>query len=253
MGSAMLTGWLKSDYIAQIIILDPQATPPQSDKITLTRNAPDFGAHGEKIDLLILAVKPQILEEVCTEISSFIKAQTAILSIAAGKTIQDIKELFGPNQPILRVMPNTPTAIGKGVSGIYASSDVSQDQKDTAQTLLEPLGLIEWLESEDLMNALTALSGSGPAYVFYMIEMLAKSGEALGFSKETAQKLARQTVIGAANLAEEKPDQSTSTLRQNVTSKGGTTESALEVLMDGRAQDIFDEALKAAQKRSEEL
>jgi pyrroline-5-carboxylate reductase len=150
-------------------------------------------------------------------------------------------------------MPNTPAMIAQGAIVACAASNVSEKQKSLADTLLSCAGLVRWIEDEMLMNAVTALSGSGPAYIFLLIEILQKSGESLGLSNDLARDLARQTVIGAAALAATQPDIAAAALRQNVTSPGGTTEAALKVLMSGALQDLFDKALQAAQKRGEEL
>ncbi len=253
MGQAMLSGWLASDTIAHVIILDPMAELPLQEKTTLTDNAHSFAQHTGALDMLVIAVKPQIINVVCDELKDHVSSHLPVLSIAAGKTIDSFKDIFGSGQPVLRAMPNTPAAIGKGMTVLCASSQVTKEHREYAQTLLNCLGQTEWIGSEELMDAVTAVSGSGPAYLFHLIETLALSGEKAGLLAETAMKLARQTVIGAAALCEHEKETKAAKLRENVTSPGGTTEAALEKLMDGRLQEIYDEAVFAARNRGKDL
>ncbi len=253
MGQAMLRGWLESAAIGHVTILDPMAALPLQQNTTLTDNIHSFSQHIGALDMLVLAVKPQIMEEVCSELQDHIQSHLPILSIAAGRTIDSFKHIFADTQPILRAMPNTPAAIGKGITVICPSSEVTQDQKTHAAQLLQTLGPVQWVEDESLMDAVTALSGSGPAYVFYLIETLAAGGTKVGLPEEMAMALARQTVIGAAALCETESDISAATLRENVTSPGGTTEAALKILMNGKLQKIYDDAILAAQKRGKDL
>ena len=249
----MLSGWLTSDDIGHIVVLDPMADLPLRKKTTLTDNVHSFIQHAGALDMLVLAVKPQIINVVCDELKDHIGKHLPLLSIAAGRTTDSFKDIFGTSQPVLRAMPNTPAAIGKGMTVLFASPQVSQEHKHYAETLLGNLGRIEWVDDESLMDAVTAVSGSGPAYVFHLIEILARSGEKTGLDPELAMTLARQTIIGAAALCEVEDQTPVSTLRQNVTSPGGTTEAALEKLMDGRLQDIYDEAVFAARNRGKDL
>ena len=253
MGQAMLRGWLMSDDIVHITVLDPMAALPMQDKTTLTDNVVSFSAYTNALDMLVLAVKPQVMDRVCADLKEYITPNVPILSIAAGRSIKSFKSIFGKDQPVLRAMPNTPAAIGKGVTGLCPSSEISDAQMKHAQTLLAPLGTIEKIEDESLMDAVTALSGSGPAYVFHLVEVLAKSGVKAGLPEDIAMRLARQTVIGAAALCEADKDMPAATLRENVTSPGGTTEAALKTLMDGAIQKIYDKAILAAKKRGEQL
>lgn len=255
MGSAMMHSWLKSNLVNHAFILDPHEISSdlkENERLTHINNAQNLGDFTP--DIIILAVKPQIMHDVCSNLSPYISNNTPIMSIAAGQSIQSIRShLSQENQPVIRVMPNTPAAIGKGISAAISSHGVSHETKTNVSALLQATGEIIWLKDENQMDAVTALSGSGPAYIFYLIEVMTKSGIKIGLSEEQSSKLARQTVIGSARLAEEESNVPASTLRENVTSKGGTTEAALEKLMDGRMQDIFDEALLSAKKRSIEL
>lgn len=252
MGGAMLTAWLNQGILSQVHVIDPTPLTGQlanDPRITHSASADQ----AIDTDIFILAVKPQILTESTSPIKDKVSPDTVILSIAAGKSLSNIERIFGAQHPIVRTMPNTPAAIGKGASIAIANQTVSEAQKLCVSKLLDALGIMRWIEDESLMNAVTALSGSGPAYIFYLIEMLAQSGEAVGLEPDLAMTLARQTVIGSAALAEFDAQTPAATLRQNVTSPKGTTEAALNTLMDGRAQRIFDEALQAAKKRGEEL
>ncbi len=252
MGSAMLHGWANNSTIQSISVVDPHAgeefTP--FPKIQFYK---DISAlRSTEFDAVIFAVKPQMMHEVCTTLSSKIKQDTLIISIAAGKTIASFTDIFDEQQPVIRTMPNTPAAIGKGITALCANKNVSKEQNTLAQALLSVTGKIVTAE-EAHFNAITALSGSGPAYLFHMIEMLERAGTELGLPSGLAQKLARQTIIGSAALAEAEPNISAATLRQNVTSPNGTTAAALNILMNGEMQGIYTKALKTAKKRGEEL
>lgn len=256
MGGAMLRGWLKSDIEAAYIVVEPSGKPAFLDdysNVTYAASPEDVAQSAAKSDICILAVKPQVMKGICEVLAPLINKDCLILSIAAGQTIANFESYFGEYQPIIRVMPNTPAAIGKGMSVAVANPYATQLQKSMTTQLLECSGKVEWIEDETLMNAVTAVSGSGPAYIFYLIEALAKAGQNAGLDEKMAMTLARQTVIGSAALAEQDADVPAATLRENVTSPNGTTQAALDVLMDGRLQKLFDEALAAAKKRGEEL
>lgn len=256
MGSAMLKGWLNSDIPATYNIVEPYGQPDFTigdNRITYGKTVADIKNSVAASNICILAVKPQMMMEVCEALKHIIDKECLILSIAAGQTITNFEDYFGSDQPIIRVMPNTPASIGQGMSVAVANQNASTNQKDIVTQLLDCSGKTAWIEDESLMNAVTAVSGSGPAYIFHLIEALAKSGEEVGLDKDLAMTLARQTVIGSAALAGSEEDTPTSTLRENVTSPNGTTAAALGVLMDGRFQKILDEALTAAKTRGEEL
>jgi pyrroline-5-carboxylate reductase len=256
MGSALLQRWAETYKQQSFTVIEPGTVPAHLQTLNNIAFYSDFSAAGgviPKADIVVLAIKPQIMDKVCSALKPLISKDCLILSIAAGRKISGINAHFHPNQPIIRVMPNTPAAIGKGISAGCTNSAATQRHKNLAADLMSAAGLYEWVGDESLMDAVTALSGSGPAYVFYLIEMLSKSGETIGLPKNIAVRLARQTVIGAAALAEQSPDIGASELRDNVTSPGGTTAAGLEILMDGRAQKIFDETLKAAEKRGKSL
>lgn len=252
MGSAMVRSWLDIASITRIDILDPSPLPGDLAK----HPAVQYNSSVQSMktpDVLVLAVKPQIMDDVCSTVKPLLGENTLVLSIAAGQSIAVFEGHFGAQQPIIRAMPNTPAAIGKGMIVATANAAVSDEQKTRADLLLSANGLLEWIEDENLMNAVTALSGSGPAYVFLLIEMLTKAGIECGLDEEFSSRLARQTVIGAASLAEGEADTPAPVLRENVTSPGGTTEAALNVLMNSDMQEIFNQALRAAKDRGEAL
>lgn len=244
----MARSWLDHTLISRLHIIDPNTPDPDISDHTLVSYSDNFQSNHTNSDVVVLAVKPQMLRTVSRDIE--FPAKTLILSIAAGQNLKSLELCFSAQNPIIRTMPNTPAAIGKGISVSVANSNVLAQHKDTAQRLMACCGIHEWIEDEDLMDSVTALSGSGPAYVFYMIEALTRAGKAVGLSPELANILARQTVIGSAALAESEANYTASTLRENVTSPGGTTQAGLDVLMDGRFQDILCDTLQAAKDRS---
>lgn len=248
MGSAMLRGWRTAAIANKIFVIEPNGLPDEFHNlpdVTLTDSA-------SASDIFILAVKPQIMNAICASLHP--APDTLILSIAAGQKISTFETHFGAAQPIIRAMPNTPAAIGQGISVAVSNKNVTSVQKALAQTLLAAIGQVEWIEDESLMDAVTALSGSGPAYVFYLIEVLATAGTAQGLSPDMALRLARQTVTGSAALAAAEPETPADILRKNVTSPGGTTAAALKVLMQNHElEELFTRALQAATMRSKEL
>ncbi len=250
MGTALLQGWIKSDIKAQFSVIEPHEITLNVAHFTDIKTA---AKTLNKSDTIILAVKPQVMADICSQLKPLIRNDALILSIAAGQSLSTLNHALSPQQPIIRAMPNTPAAIGKGMSVAVANAHVTTAQKTIAETLLKSAGRFEWLDDESLLDAVTALSGSGPAYVFHLIEILSAAGKECGLPEDLAQILARQTVIGAAALAEYEADTPAETLRKNVTSPGGTTEAALKILMDGRAQNIFNEALKSATNRGKQL
>ncbi len=249
----MMRSWLENNLVQHINIIDPS---PLSDELMNDRRINYAAKYQNKTitsDILMLAIKPQILKEASIEIADNLSDNTALLSIAAGQSLATLEDIFGSDKAIIRTMPNTPASIGKGISVSIANNNVNIEQKDIAQKLLDASGENLWVEDENLMDCVTALSGSGPAYIFYLIEALAKAGENIGLTTQMSMKLARQTVIGSAALAEYEHDTDASILRENVTSPNGTTQAALDVLMDGRFQDILNQALNAAKSRAKEL
>jgi len=250
MGGAMLTGWLAGGLDAgRIMVIEPQPSPEIASLAArgVRLNPKDANA----VETLVIAVKPQSFREAGAALKARVAPSTLVVSIMAGTTIKSLQEVCGG--AVVRAMPNTPAAIGRGITVAVAAQDVSPTQRATADALLRATGAVEWVEDEALMDAVTAVSGSGPAYVFLLAEELARAGVAAGLPEELATKLARQTVAGSGELLH-RSDLSSATLRQNVTSPGGTTAAALEVLMgkDG-LQQLMIRAIAAATARSKEL
>jgi len=258
MGSALLKGWLARGIGAdRIAVREPSPSPEVAE--LLKSHGLDGPAGAETPSIIVLSVKPQIMDQVAAEVAPVAGPETLVMSVAAGRTIASLAAHFGDSAPIVRVMPNTPAAIGRGVSALCANAAVTQDQKEDCRQLMAAVGETVWLDDESQMDAVTAVSGSGPAYVFLLAEAMAQAGESAGLPAELAAKLARATVAGAGELihqSEDDPGQ----LRRNVTSPGGTTEAALNVLMgtDGKPEqgplpDLMREAVAAAAKRSRDL
>ncbi len=255
MGAAMAAAWLNAGMVERLNILDPSPLPADiaaHKAVNAYTDENTFHANADHWDVLVIAVKPQILAALCKKLSP-LPARIPVLSIAAGRSLHNFADIFGASHPVIRAMPNTPAAIGRGITVAVPAPSVTKDQKTMADALLSALGKTAWIEDEGLMDAVTALSGSGPAYVFYLIEAMAKAGAAAGLPEDMAQTLARQTVIGAAALAESDPSTPAGLLRANVTSPNGTTAAALEILMDGKFQDILTRAITRAAERSREL
>jgi pyrroline-5-carboxylate reductase len=237
MGGALLRGWLARGVPGPFTVVEPGELPEgcvRSD-VRHVRTVQALEADPAP-DTLVLAVKPQTMQAVCESLRSVVGPRTLVVSIAAGWTVESFRQIFGPAQSVVRAMPNTPAAIGKGMTVAVASPGTTPEQRRAADELLGVTGHLEWIEDEGLMDAVTAVSGSGPAYVFALIETLARAGAGAGLDPALAMRLARQTVVGAAGLAEQEPERSAQALREAVTSPGGTTQAALEVLL---AQDAL--------------
>ncbi|WP_323754404.1 pyrroline-5-carboxylate reductase [Marinobacter sp.] len=207
----------------------------------------------EQADIVVLAVKPQVMADVCRDIAPVVQnTRPLIVSIAAGLTADTIDQWLGGGLPLVRVMPNTPSLVGKGAAGLFANDKVSDEQKTMVQTVFESIGTALWVEDENLIHGVTALSGSGPAYFFLMLEALESAATDAGIEPATARKLAIQTMAGAAEMAarsEHEPAQ----LKRNVMSPGGTTERAINTFEDGGMRELVKKAYDAAFTRSEEM
>jgi len=261
MGSALLNGWIRAGLVgpsSPVRVIEP--TPPQSVLSAVRQGAatvaePPFSSN-DADKLIVLAIKPQTLDAVLAELRPIADARTAVLSIVAGRTIASIAKGLGAGGsglPIIRTMPNTPAAIGQGITAAFASVGVDGSLKAAANALLEAIGEVVWLDREDLLDAVTAVSGSGPAYVFYLVEALAEAGVAAGLPRADADRLARSTVIGSAALLKSSPE-TPAALRQAVTSPGGTTEAALKILMGEQGlSPLMRRAVAAALAHAKEL
>jgi pyrroline-5-carboxylate reductase len=252
MGGAMLSGWLAQGLDARrVMVIEPHP----SDEIRVLAGAgvrlnPSPKDIGD-VAALVVALKPQAFREAGPALKPFAGPATLVVSIMAGMTIASVAEVCGGN--VVRAMPNTPAAIGRGITVAVGANNVGSAQRATADALLRAIGSVEWVDDESLMDAVTAVSGSGPAYVFLLAEELARAGVAAGLPEELATKLARETLAGSGELLH-RSDLSAASLRQNVTSPGGTTAAAVEVLMgaDG-LQLLMRRAVAAATRRSKEL
>lgn len=250
MGSAMLEGWLDRELPAKSVwVVDPFPSDwLKNIGVHVNEPLPEAPA------IVLVAVKPQMMAEALPTLKAMGNGETLFISVAAGTTIRYFEEILGSRTPIVRAMPNTPAAIGRGITAIVANKPAGEDGLDAAETLLSVVGEVVRLDSEGQIDAVTGVSGSGPAYVFHMIETLAAAGEAQGLEAGLALQLAKATVAGAGALAmaaQEDPGQ----LRVNVTSPNGTTQAALEVLMDEENgfPALMKRAVAAATERSREL
>ncbi|TWD54393.1 pyrroline-5-carboxylate reductase [Agrobacterium vitis] len=254
MGGAMLSGWLKNGVDpSSILVIDPGANDAakarfQEAGVQHVTEAPV----NTTVALLFLAVKPQIMAAALPSLKNLVGSDTVVVSVAAGKTLAFMESHLGA-AAMVRAMPNTPAMVGRGITGAYANGLVSEAQRATVHDLLKVSGPVEWVASESDIDAVTAVSGSGPAYVFYLVECMAEAGRKAGLPADLAMRLARETVTGAGELLHQSTDDA-ATLRKNVTSPGGTTAAALSVLMaDDAMQPLFDAAIAAAKTRAEEL
>ncbi len=252
MGGAMLSGWLAQGLDARRVgVIEPQPSGEigalAAKGVRLNPQPKDAGA----VAALVVAVKPQSFPEAGPMLKPFVAPATLVVSIMAGTTIASIEQVCGGS--VVRAMPNTPAAIGRGITVAVAAKNVSAAQRAVADALLRATGSVEWIDDESLMDAVTAVSGSGPAYIFLLAEELARAGVEAGLPLALATKLARETVAGSGELLH-RSEVPSATLRQNVTSPGGTTAAALEVLMgpDG-LQQLMIRAIAAATQRSKEL
>lgn len=250
MGSALLEGWLGQGVPPGAVwVIEPHPSDwLRGTGVHLNTDLPKAPA------VVLLAVKPQMMGAALPAVTALGQGETLFLSIAAGTTIASFEAAFGAATPIVRAMPNTPAAVARGISAIVGNARASAADLDVAEALLSAVGQVVRLEGEHQMDAVTAVSGSGPAYVFHLIEALAAAGVAEGLSPELSMQLARATICGAGELAHQTPE-SASQLRINVTSPGGTTAAALAVLMDPETgfPPLLQRAVKAAADRGREL
>jgi pyrroline-5-carboxylate reductase len=255
MGGAMLEGWIRGGTDpARIAVIDP-APPPEIERLIQDHELRFNAAPRDLNDceIAVIAVKPQNAEDAMSQIAALKSSRPLVLSIVAGKRIGFFEKHFGADAAVVRSMPNTPAAVGRGITAICPNRNVSPAQKVLAEAVLSAVGEVATVSDERQLDAVTALSGSGPAYVFYLTECMTEAGKKLGLSEELAARLARATVAGAGELMV-RSGLPAATLRQNVTSPKGTTHAALQVLMgENGMMALFEEALKEAEKRSREL
>jgi len=255
MGGALLSGWLSSKTIKadKLIILDPK--PGEAARKAIDAGALHLKRPAKKISAakyILLAIKPQSFTQFAPDLEKHLSADAAIISILAGTSLNTLQSAF-PERSIIRAMPNTPAAIGQGITAYTKGSNVSDDQVKMTEALLSSSGSVHHVANEHLIDVVTAISGSGPAYIFHMVEALEAAALHIGLPEELAPNFARQTVIGAAGLLAE-TQTSAKELRQNVTSPNGTTAAALDVLMDiNGLAPLMRETVQAALKRAKDL
>ncbi|MDH3342837.1 MAG: pyrroline-5-carboxylate reductase [Gammaproteobacteria bacterium] len=256
MASSLIGGLIASaESPANILVAEP--SEEQRERLTQQFGIQTSANNIDTLnaDVVVLAVKPQLLQVVCRALSKALKSSTQaplFISIAAGVRSEDINHWLGSNQAIVRCMPNTPSLLKAGATGLYANTQVNDAQKKLAGNILQSVGITLWVNSEDELDAVTAVSGSGPAYFFLLMEAMQQAGIKLGLEAKTAEKLVLQTALGAALMADNS-DVDAATLRARVTSKGGTTEQAIKSFLDAGFEQMVENALKAANDRSQTL
>ncbi len=254
MARSLIGGMLAAGHPAErICVADPD--PDTRERLQQEAGICTFAdnqAVVERCDVVVLAVKPQVLRAVATALEPASRPGQLFLTVAAGIRTDSLSRWLGSETAIVRAMPNTPALVQAGASALYATPRVSGAQREAAESILRAVGLVQWVDDEDLMDVVTALSGSGPAYLFLVMEAMERAAVDLGLPRETARLLTVQTAFGAAKLALE-IEEDPAVLRENVTSPGGTTEAALRVLREGGLEDLFERAISAARDRAVEL
>jgi pyrroline-5-carboxylate reductase len=257
MGGSMLEGWLEAGLKKENIdVVEPfEVNNPKFDGIKFINSLNESELRNEQYDFCIIAIKPQMFDDILPEYKNISDRISCFISIAAGKSVESLEKIFGDQARFIRIMPNLPATIGEGLSGVYFKDNVDDELRNKCNALLESNGEVIELQSEGEMDTLTAISGSGPGYIFHLIEAIKEIAIEKGFTEKRADILARQTVYGSAKMAKERPDLEPAELRKNVTSPGGTTEAGLNVLMheDNGLKSLFLEAINAAERRSIEL
>ncbi len=256
MGGALLAGWLERGLDPKLVLVQDPSPPPDVTKLIVDNGivcAPTITLRDKPLSVLLVAVKPQLMDVVLPSVAPLVSPHTVVLSIAAGRTLAGFAAHLPPGTAIVRSMPNTPASIGRGITVACANAHVTPPQRAICQALLEAVGSFAWVEDEAHLDAVTAVSGSGPAYIFLLAEVMAKAGEAVGLPSELAARLARETVSGAGALLAAS-DLDAAKLRENVTSPNGTTAAALSVLMaEPGLEDLMRRAIEAATIRGREL
>lgn len=256
MGQAMLCGWLETGTADRIVVVEPSEEARAAVEVL---GAVPMVAGPEELpatlrpSVVVLAVKPQMMDATLPAYRRFVAPDTVFLSVAAGRNLASFSRVLGAAALVVRAMPNTPAAVRRGISALCAGSGVRPEQREACAALLAAVGEVVWVDDEKLMDAVTAVSGGGPAYVFLLVEALAEAGVAAGLAPELSARLAAATVTGAAELLRA-GDDSPETLRRNVTSPGGTTEAALgELMAEDGLPALMRRAVAAAVRRSREL
>lgn len=255
MNGAIISGLVKKGYTPQdIMVVAPSEGKRKAlaDSLNILHSASNIEA-AEFADYIVLGVKPHIISSVCEEIQAHVDVKNkCFISVAAGCPVAQMQKALVKPTSIIRTMPNTPSQLGLGATGLYASELVTPEQKDVAQALLSAVGITKWLDVEEKMDGITSISGSGPAYFFLFMEAMEAKAKALGFSDEDSRELVQQTALGAAQMVVEN-DLPISQLRENVTSKGGTTQAALNSFVQSGLPEIVGTAMQCAIDRAEEM
>ncbi|GAB7218519.1 pyrroline-5-carboxylate reductase [Vibrio comitans] len=255
MASSIIAGLLDSGYPTNALTAtapSQQSRDRMSQRFSINATS-DNRAAVTQADVIVLSVKPQIMSDVLAELSDIDFSNKLLISIAAGITIPRLQSMLGQDANFVRVMPNTPSLLGLGMSGLYAPEQISEEDKIFAGELMQAVGKICWVDSESQINSIIAAAGSSPAYFFLFMEAMQQEAIAQGFDKETARMLVQQSAIGAAQMVAENPELELTTLRQQVTSKGGTTAEAIATFNQHQLSDTVATAMQAAVKRAEEM
>ena len=256
MAASILGGLIQSGLPAEsIYVSNPSAGKLDAlkEKHPTLNTTHDNAEVATNVDYLLLAVKPQKMSLACEDFKAMDLSHKCAISVAAGVTCETLNNLLGADTPVVRSMPNTPSLIGYGATGLYANDKVTEQQREATSAIFEAVGKSIWVEDEDLMDVVTAVSGSGPAHYFLFMESVVQGGMDLGLPEETARELAAQTALGAAAMVQQNGDMEIGQLRRNVTSPGGTTAAALDTLNDHKLPEIVKKALQASVKRGKEL
>ena len=255
MATSLIAGLISNDYsAADIRVAEPDQE--KGDALHAQYSVKTFTDNQQAIadaNIIVLAVKPQVMQSVCKAIAATVQnTRPLVISIAAGLLSKDISRWLGGDISMVRCMPNTPSLLNEGATGLFANEHVSAEQKAQADQILSTAGINVWVDKETQLDAVTAVSGSGPAYYFLFMEAMQNAAEKLGLNKEQAKQLSLQTALGAARMALESDDD-VSILRARVTSKGGTTEQAIKTFEDNQLQDIVMQAMQAANDKAIDL
>lgn len=256
MNRAIIIGLINQGIAANNIIVSNPSAPKREALAT------EFGIQqcqsnieaANFADTIVLGVKPHLIADVCQEIAAEMDiSNKSFISVAAGTTMAQIQQALGGNTAVIRTMPNTPSQLGLGVTGLFASEQASSQQKQDAEQLMKAVGIVKWLDQESDIDHIIAVSGSGPAYFFLFMEAMSQEALKLGFSEQEARELVQQTALGAAQMVVNNPTESISQLRENVTSKGGTTQAALNTFTQGGIHQLVTDAMQAAISRAKEM
>lgn len=256
MNGAIITGLVSNGFTPSDVIVSnpsPEKREKLADNFNILHTASNIEA-ANFADIIVLGVKPYLIADVLKEIAEHVDVENkCFISVAAGCSMATMEKALGKPCAVIRTMPNTPSQIGLGVTGLYASNKVTVEQKEQANALMSSVGITKWLDNESDIDHIIAVSGSAPAYFFLFMEAMEQKAEQLGFTKEESRALVQQTALGAAEMVVKNANLSIAQLRENVTSKGGTTAAALSTFVEGGIHDLVDKAMNAALNRAKEM